>query len=138
MTRSHKPWFGKNPTFKTPGWWLYILYSPSRDHYYVGSTKNLERRIKEHNGGRTKSTRYTKDWVYVYKRYFPLIFFIEINKLEVSVAEKFTVLCDSLDIPAIDAYLDNPKPNKRKMKQYLDTVRERKRTTKTAHLQNRG
>ncbi|GET20342.1 GIY-YIG nuclease family protein [Prolixibacter denitrificans] len=29
--------------------YIYILYSPSSDIYYVGSTDNVERRLEEHN-----------------------------------------------------------------------------------------
>ncbi|HDP66927.1 MAG TPA: GIY-YIG nuclease family protein, partial [Candidatus Marinimicrobia bacterium] len=30
---------------------VYILYSPSKDRYYVGQTNDLNRRLVEHNSG---------------------------------------------------------------------------------------
>jgi len=35
---------------------VYILKSKKNNRYYVGSTNNLERRIAEHNSGRSKYT----------------------------------------------------------------------------------
>ncbi len=49
---------------------LYILYSKSRDRYYVGSTKNLDRRLSEHNSGQTISTRSGKPWEKVFSHEF--------------------------------------------------------------------
>ena len=42
---------------------VYILESKKNGRYYVGSTDNLERRIKEHNIGKVFSTRNTRPWV---------------------------------------------------------------------------
>lgn len=39
--------------------YLYILKSLRNGRYYIGSTNNLERRLKEHNTGQTKYTKYT-------------------------------------------------------------------------------
>jgi len=35
----------------------YILYSDKSDRYYVGSTGNLEDRLKRHNTGRSTFTK---------------------------------------------------------------------------------
>lgn len=46
-------------------YYCYIIYSGNRS--YVGSTINLERRIRQHNGiikGGAKSTRLRNDWKY--------------------------------------------------------------------------
>ncbi|MCL4437665.1 GIY-YIG nuclease family protein [Patescibacteria group bacterium] len=37
---------------------VYILKSASDGKTYVGSTNNLDRRLKQHNSGRVKSTKY--------------------------------------------------------------------------------
>ncbi len=37
---------------------LYILKSEKNGRYYIGSTKDIDRRIVEHNAGKTKSLRY--------------------------------------------------------------------------------
>lgn len=38
-------------------YYVYILKSLKKDWYYVGSTENLDKRLKEHNAGSTPSTR---------------------------------------------------------------------------------
>jgi putative endonuclease len=37
--------------------YLYILQNEQTDRYYIGSTNDLERRLKEHQRGRTRTTR---------------------------------------------------------------------------------
>jgi putative endonuclease len=37
--------------------WIYALSSQTRNYIYVGMTSNLERRIKEHNSGKERTTR---------------------------------------------------------------------------------
>ena len=43
---------------------VYFLYTPTRDRYYVGETCDLEGRIAQHNNGyyAAASTRGIKDW----------------------------------------------------------------------------
>ena len=38
-------------------WYVYILKSKGNEWYYVGSTKNLKQRFKEHNKGKNQSTK---------------------------------------------------------------------------------
>ena len=45
----------------------YILYSLKLNKYYVGSTTDIERRMKEHNRGKEKFTRTSSPWRLVYK-----------------------------------------------------------------------
>lgn len=47
--------------------YLYIIYSSRIDHYYIGETMDMERRLEEHNGGVFKGcfTRRSNDWHYV-------------------------------------------------------------------------
>jgi predicted GIY-YIG superfamily endonuclease len=40
--------------------YVYILKQHAKNHYYVGYTNNLARRIKEHNNNLTQSTRSRK------------------------------------------------------------------------------
>ncbi len=49
---------------------LYIIYSNSKDRYYVGHSDNLLRRIPEHNAGQCKSTRSGIPWILVYSKPF--------------------------------------------------------------------
>ncbi len=45
---------------------VYILRSPKFDRYYVGHTKNLVKRLNEHNNGKVRSTKAYLPWVVVY------------------------------------------------------------------------
>ena len=38
-------------------WYVYVLRSVSREFRYVGSTNELNRRLKEHNDGEVQSTK---------------------------------------------------------------------------------
>jgi putative endonuclease len=46
----------------------YILYSESIDTYYVGSTSNIDDRLKRHNTGRSTYTKRGIPWIIVYQR----------------------------------------------------------------------
>ena len=37
--------------------WVYILHNPLTHRYYVDSTTNLKRRLRQHESGNTKTTR---------------------------------------------------------------------------------
>ncbi len=52
-------------------YYVYCLYSESRDRIYIGQTDNLQRRVKQHHEGKVVSTR----------PYLPyrLIYFEEVN-----------------------------------------------------------
>ncbi len=49
---------------------VYVLKSINFDRYYTGMTADLERRLAEHNSGKTKSTKAYKPWKIVYKESF--------------------------------------------------------------------
>ena len=49
---------------------VYILYSKSKDRYYIGQTNNIERRLEEHNSGKSKSTKYGLPWELEYYKEF--------------------------------------------------------------------
>jgi len=49
-------------------YWIYILYSPGSDRYYVGQSHDVEARLRDHNEGDhlTQSSKYTfkhRPWV---------------------------------------------------------------------------
>lgn len=46
--------------------YVYILESLKNGRYYIGSTNNLERRIKEHNTGKSRYTKLTKPFKIIY------------------------------------------------------------------------
>jgi len=49
---------------------LYILKSKINGKYYIGSTRDLGARIKEHNAGKIKSTRAFIPYELIYKEMF--------------------------------------------------------------------
>ncbi|MDO8558205.1 MAG: GIY-YIG nuclease family protein [bacterium] len=50
---------------------LYILRSKKSGKYYIGSTNDLDRRIAEHNSGKTKSLRNLRPLEIVFKLEYP-------------------------------------------------------------------
>ena len=46
---------------------IYILRNSETDRYYIGSTKDLVRRLKQHKAGYTRTTRILKTYELVYK-----------------------------------------------------------------------
>jgi len=49
---------------------VYILYSSGFDRYYVGMSNDIEKRLKEHNEGWSKSTRPYRPWRLVFSEGF--------------------------------------------------------------------
>jgi putative endonuclease len=47
-----------------------MLYSNSKDRYYIGSCANIEERLKRHNAGATPSTKPGRPWLVVYSESF--------------------------------------------------------------------
>ncbi len=54
---------GREHQFPKRMYYVYALKSTSHDRIYIGITKNLENRIKEHNSGKTKSTKFYRPWI---------------------------------------------------------------------------
>jgi len=50
---------------------LYILQSESTGRFYVGSTNDLARRLKEHQRGHSLATRARGPWRLVHQESFP-------------------------------------------------------------------
>ena len=53
-------------------YYVYILQSKVTGKYYVGQTKNLSQRLKEHNSGQTKSTKHGIPWEHKYIKEFSM------------------------------------------------------------------
>jgi putative endonuclease len=41
---------------------VYIIYSPGRDQYYIGSSQDVFKRLDDHNNSRSNFTKGTSDW----------------------------------------------------------------------------
>ena len=61
----------------------YILKSVKTNKYYVGSTNNVERRLREHNGGRSKYTKNEVPWNLVFTDEFTTL--KEARKREIQI-----------------------------------------------------
>ncbi len=46
--------------------WMYILRNVKTNRYYIGSTNNWQRRLREHLSGKTRTTRILKTFELVY------------------------------------------------------------------------
>lgn len=44
----------------------YIIYSKSKDRYYIGSCSDIIQRLKRHNDGATPSTKPGRPWIVVW------------------------------------------------------------------------
>ena len=53
--------------------YTYILYSEKLDKYYIGSTNDIERRLKEHNRKKGKYTDTCIPWILVWKKDFEMV-----------------------------------------------------------------
>ncbi len=73
----------------------YILRSLKNGRYYVGSTKDIENRIWEHNSGEAKSTKGLIPWKIVYTEIFETL--SEARKREYNIkAQKSKVFIEQL------------------------------------------
>ncbi|MGC9602757.1 MAG: GIY-YIG nuclease family protein [Minisyncoccia bacterium] len=51
-------------------WQIYFLKSVAKRWYYVGSTNDIERRLKEHNSGKVSATKAYVPLLLVYSEQF--------------------------------------------------------------------
>lgn len=63
-------------------WYVYLLLSKKTGQWYVGSTKNLQKRILKHNAGKNSSTKYGMPWRLIYCE-------ISLNKHDTRAREKY-------------------------------------------------
>ncbi len=52
----------------------YVLYSQNHDRLYIGMTKDIDRRLKEHNSGKNRSTKAYIPWIMIYIEDFETAF----------------------------------------------------------------
>jgi len=48
-------------------YYVYVLESLKNGRYYIGHTNDLERRIRQHNSGKTKGNRNCRPFKLIYK-----------------------------------------------------------------------
>ncbi|MEK7191931.1 MAG: GIY-YIG nuclease family protein [Patescibacteria group bacterium] len=47
-------------------WYVYVLESKKKHGWYIGSTKDMRKRILAHNAGKNKSTKHGIPWKIIY------------------------------------------------------------------------
>jgi putative endonuclease len=62
---------GGHPPNRTSMHYLYILKSTIKTWHYIGITDDRKKRLKEHNAGKTKSTKAYLPFIIVYFETFP-------------------------------------------------------------------
>ncbi|UOY08908.1 GIY-YIG nuclease family protein [Muricauda sp. SCSIO 64092] len=50
---------------------VYVLKSEIDNRLYVGLTQNVEKRLREHNSGKTRSTKGYRPWQLIYVEEYP-------------------------------------------------------------------
>ena len=51
--------------------WVYVIKCQLTGRYYIGSAKDVDFRLGEHNGGKVDSTRAFGPWIIVYRELHP-------------------------------------------------------------------
>jgi putative endonuclease len=49
---------------------IYIIYSNSKDQFYIGHTQDVSNRLKQHNNGYSKSTKFGIPWKLLHVEHF--------------------------------------------------------------------
>lgn len=57
---------GKFPKFAYMFYWVYAIQSEQDGRIYVGFSKDVAIRLKQHNSGKTKSTKGFRPWKLIY------------------------------------------------------------------------
>jgi len=63
-------------------WYVYVLSSRKKDSWYIGSTRDLQKRILRHNSGKNKSTKHGIPWKLIYCE-------ISLNRNDARAREKY-------------------------------------------------
>lgn len=63
-------------------WHVYLLKSKTNGHWYIGSTKDLRKRILSHNLGKNFSTKRGRPWEAIY-------FEVGLNREDARAREKY-------------------------------------------------
>jgi len=50
--------------------YVYVLYNSEYDRLYIGSTRDLNQRIKAHQSGKVRSTKAYRPWKVIYTEKF--------------------------------------------------------------------
>ena len=70
-----------NPV-RSQHWYVYLLMSKKNDGWYIGSTKDLQKRILSHNEGKNRSTKHGMPWKIIYCE-------VSLNQQDARAREKY-------------------------------------------------
>jgi len=70
-----------NPVRNANMWYVYVLQNKER-YWYIGSTRDLRKRILHHNLGKNRSTKYGVPWKLIYCE-------ISINQQDARARERY-------------------------------------------------
>jgi putative endonuclease len=65
---------------------VYILFSKKLNKFYVGSSTDIDRRLTEHNSGKSKFTSRGMPWLLMYSEAFPTL--TEAKKRELQIKKR--------------------------------------------------
>jgi putative endonuclease len=69
--------------------YAYILFSKTRDRYYIGSSGNLGQRVIKHNEKHKGFTGHTQDWQLVYLEEYETLKMSQKQSLQIVVKKNF-------------------------------------------------
>ena len=78
------PAFGGHPVYM---YFVYLLQSSINSKYYIGSTSNVEMRLKEHNAGKTRSIKAFIPYTLIGKKEF--ITKTDARKFEIHIKKNY-------------------------------------------------
>ena len=52
-------------------YYVYFLQSEDKNHFYIGASKDVDKRLAKHNYGSSKSTRPYRPWKIIHKEACP-------------------------------------------------------------------
>ena len=67
---------------ETSMWYVYLLSSRKTKNWYIGSTRDIRKRILRHNSKKNKSTKYGAPWKLIYCE-------ISLNRNDARAREKY-------------------------------------------------
>ena len=71
LRRPYRPCLRRQVTVRTkPMFYLYLIKSTRYDWVYVGSTSDLENRLREHNTGAVRSTKFRRPYILIHSETF--------------------------------------------------------------------
>jgi len=82
--------------------YVYILRSLKNGRYYVGSTNDLEKRVMEHNAGKSKYTSFSLPFELVFSQVFDVLSIARKVEYKLKRLKSKKVIEEIIDVGVID------------------------------------